>query len=94
MQTLPAPWFYRISPKIHVDDSDNVGNKNLCGEEQNKFSKKATSSGDWTWDPRTLLVLIYLLITVFIYVCATQVRSFVPSQYKTKCKPVITDDVD
>ena len=42
VQTLPAPWFYRISPKIHVDDSDNVGNKSLCREEQNKFS------GDWT----------------------------------------------
>ena len=41
VQTLPAPWFYRISPKIHVDDSDNVGNKSLCGEEQIKFSKKS-----------------------------------------------------
>ena len=27
-----------------------VGNKGLRREEQNKFSKKVTSSGDWIWD--------------------------------------------
>ena len=31
-------------------------NKDLRREEQNKFSKKVTSSGDWTWDPKTPLV--------------------------------------
>ena len=38
----------RIFPKR--DDYDNIGNKGLHRGEQNKFSKKVTSSGDWTWD--------------------------------------------
>ena len=32
-----------------IDDSANVGNKGLCRKEQNKFSKKVTSSGNLTW---------------------------------------------
>ena len=31
--------FCQFFPKI--DDSGNVGNKGLCSEEQNKFSKKS-----------------------------------------------------
>ena len=34
----------QVFPRI--DDSDNVGNKGLHKEEQNKFSQKVTSSGD------------------------------------------------
>ena len=30
----------RVVHKVHVDDFGNVGNKGLCWEEQNKFSKK------------------------------------------------------
>ena len=30
----------------------------LCRGEQNNFSKKPTSSRDWTWDPRTMRPLV------------------------------------
>ena len=36
---------FKFFPKLYKVGS--VGNN---GEEQNNFSKKVTSSGDWTWD--------------------------------------------
>ena len=42
------PWYTKLVMSFYC----------LCKEEQNNFSKTGTSSGDWTWDPRTSCVIL------------------------------------
>ena len=45
--------FTRSLPKIN-----HSGSTVRIGLEQNKFSKKITSTRDWIWDPRTFVALL------------------------------------
>ena len=58
-EVQPLLVFNQVFPKLYK--VSNVGNKGSHWEQQNKFSKKIASSGDWTQNLLIITLMFYWL---------------------------------